>query len=68
MLIYPIIPILQKKEGYMNIWTYFIYNYICLHMFICIYIFLYEKFFPENIIIELIFCVLLDLFPDKVRS
>jgi len=33
-----------------------------------LYIFLYEKLFFANIIIEFIFCVLLDLFPDKVRS
>jgi len=33
--------ILQKKQGYMNIyiWTYFVHNYIHLYMFI--YIFLY---------------------------
>jgi len=50
MLIYPILPILQKKEGYMNIWTYFIYNYICLHVFICIYIYSYMKNFFQGIL------------------
>jgi len=35
--------ILQKKERYMNIWTYFTYKYICLYIYL--YIVLYEKFF-----------------------
>jgi len=29
----------------MNIWTYFVYNYICLYIFIYIYIYSYMKNF-----------------------
>jgi len=36
--------ILLKKEGYMNIWTYFVYNYIYLYIYIYSYM---KNFLPR---------------------
>jgi len=42
----------------MNIYMYFVYNYVCLYyVYIYLYIFLYEKFFTGI----LYFCILLSL-------